>query len=175
MFRYEPAIIDSHFNFVGYASTLVKKGANESFGVTNYFRDISIEPIETIKEEDQVDIDLGESSKCMYFDSLVPINLGFLCRTILTVPGEIQLISVTEAVKVTIAAKEAPVEVLEEDVDGLLPPQVHSVARPGEDDGKDALVGKEVEREAPATTGAIVTVYDSRACICAKIFMKFKA
>ena len=51
MFRYELAIIDSHFNFVGYASTLVKKGANESFGVTNYFRDISIEPIETIKEE----------------------------------------------------------------------------------------------------------------------------
>ena len=86
MFRYEPAIIDSHFNFVGYASTLVKKGANESFAVTKYFRDISIEPIETIKE-DQVDIDLGESSKCMYFDSLVPINLGFLCRTILTVPG----------------------------------------------------------------------------------------
>ena len=110
----------------------------------------------------------------MYFDSLVPINLGFLCRTILTVPGEIQLISVTEAVKVTIAAKEAPVEVLEEDVDGLLPPQVHSVARPGEDDGKDALVGKEVEREAPVT-GAIVTVYDSHACICAQIFMKFKA
>ena len=174
MFRYEPAIIDSHFNFVGYASTLVKKGANESFAVTKYFRDISIEPIETIKEEDQVDIDLGESSKCMYFDSLAPINLGFLCRTILTVPGEIQLISVTEAVKVTIAAKEAPVEVLEEDVDGLQPPQVHSVARPDEDDGKDALVGKEVEREAPAT-GAIVTVYDSRACMCAQIFMKFKA
>ena len=41
-------------------------------------------------------------------------------------------------------------------VDGLLPPQVHSVARPGEDDGKDALVGEEVEREAPAT-GATVT------------------
>ena len=58
--------------------------------------------------------------------------------------------------KGTIAVKEAPVEVLEEDVDGLLPPQVHSVARPGEDDGKDALVGEEVEREAPAT-GATVT------------------
>ena len=62
-------------------------------------------------------------------------------------------ISVSEAVKGTIAAKKAPVEVLEED--GLLPPQVHSVARPGEDDGKDALVG-EVNRKAPAT-GAIVT------------------
>ena len=59
-------------------------------------------------------------------------------------------ISVSEAaVKGTIAAKKAPVEVLEEDVDGLLPPQVHSIARPGEDDGKDALVG-EVEHEAPA-------------------------
>ena len=56
-----------------------------------------------------------------------------------------------------IAVKEAPVEVLEEDVDGLLPPQVHSVARPGEEDGKDALVEGEVEREAPAT-GATVTI-----------------
>ena len=66
-------------------------------------------------------------------------------------------ISVSEAVKGTIAVKEAPVEVLEEDIDGHLPPQVCSVARPGEDDGKDALVGGEVEeREAPAT-GAIVT------------------
>ena len=65
-------------------------------------------------------------------------------------------ISVSEAVKGTIAVKEAPVEVLEEDVDGLLPPQVHSVARPGEDDGKDALVGEEVERVVPAT-GAIIT------------------
>ena len=42
-------------------------------------------------------------------------------------------------------------------IDGLLPPQVHRVARPGEDDWKDALVGKEVECEAPAT-GAIVTL-----------------
>ena len=66
-------------------------------------------------------------------------------------------ISVSEAVKGTIAVKEAPVEVLEEDVDDLLPPQAHSVARPGEDDGKDALVGKEVECEAPAP-GGIVTI-----------------
>ena len=66
-------------------------------------------------------------------------------------------ISVSEAVIGAIAVKKAPVEVLEEDVDGLLPPQVHSVARPGEDDGKDALVGGEVEREAPAT-GGIVTI-----------------
>ena len=72
MFRYEPAIIDSHFNFVGYASTLVKKGANESFAVTKYFRDISIEPIETIKE-DQVDIDPGESSKCNVFRLFGPL------------------------------------------------------------------------------------------------------
>ena len=71
-----PAIVVSDFNFVGYASTLLKKGANESFTVTNYFRDILIEPIDTIKE-DQVDIDPGESSKCMYFDSLAPINLCF--------------------------------------------------------------------------------------------------
>ena len=59
--------------------------------------------------------------------TLWPYQFVFLYRTILTVP-----------------------------VDGLLPPQVHSVARPGEDDGKDALVGEEVEREAPAT-GATVT------------------
>ena len=65
MYGYEPAIIDSDFNFVGYASTLLEKGANESFTVTNYFRYILIEPIKTIKE-DQVDIDPGESSKCMY-------------------------------------------------------------------------------------------------------------
>ena len=65
MYGYEPATINSDFNFVGYASTLLKKGANESFTVTNYFRDILIEPIKTIKE-DQVDIDPGESSKCMY-------------------------------------------------------------------------------------------------------------
>ena len=69
----------------------------------------------------------------------------------MTVPVEIQLISVSEAVIGAIAVKEAPVEVLEEDVDGLLPPQVDSVARPGEDDGKDALVGGELEREATAT------------------------
>ena len=65
-------------------------------------------------------------------------------------------VSVLEAVIGPIAVKEAPVEVLNEDVDGLLPPQVRSVARPGEDDGKDALVGGELEREAPAT-GGIVT------------------
>ena len=70
----EPAIIDSDFNFVGYASALRKKGANRY--VTNYFRDILIEPIDTIKE-DQVDIDPGESSKCMYIDSLAPINSYF--------------------------------------------------------------------------------------------------
>ena len=66
MYGDSSAIVVSDFNFVGYASTLLKKGANESFTVTNYFRDISIELIETIKEEDQVDIDPGESSKCMY-------------------------------------------------------------------------------------------------------------
>ena len=76
-------------------------------------------------------------------------NLDSSCRD--------STISVSEAVIGAIAVKEAPVEVLEEDVDGLLPPQVHSVARPGEDDGQDALVGGEVEREAPAT-GGIVTI-----------------
>ena len=65
--------------------------------------------------------------------------------------------SVSEAVKGTIAAKEAPVEVLEEDVDGLLPPLVPRVASPGVSGGRDALVGGEVEREAPAT-GGIVTI-----------------
>ena len=76
MYGDSPAIVVSDFNFVGYASTLLKKGANESFTVTNYFRDILIEPIDTIKE-DQVDIDPGESSKCMHFDSLAPINSYF--------------------------------------------------------------------------------------------------
>ena len=56
-----------------------------------------------------------------------------------------------------IGAEEVAIEDLEEDVDGLLPSQVDSVARPGEDDGKDALVGKEVECEAPAP-GGIVTI-----------------
>ena len=74
-------------------------------------------------------------------------NLDSSCRD--------STISVSEAVIGAIAVKEAPVEVLEEDVDGLLPPQVHSVARPGEDDGQDALVGGEVEREAPATSATV--------------------
>ena len=76
-------------------------------------------------------------------------NLDSSCRD--------STISVSEAVIGAIAVKEAPVEVLEEYVDGLLPPQVHSVAKPGEDGRKDALVGGEVEREAPAT-GGIVTI-----------------
>ena len=44
-------------------------------------------------------------------------------------------ISVSEAVKGTIAVKEAPVEVLQEDVDGLLPPLDHRVASPDESGG----------------------------------------
>ena len=76
-------------------------------------------------------------------------NLDSSCRD--------STISVSEAVIGAIAVKVAPVEVLEEDVDGLLPPQVHSVARPDEDDGKVTLVGGEIEREAPAT-GGIVTI-----------------
>ena len=93
----------------------------------------------------------------MYFDSLAPFNFCFVqdnldssCRD--------STISVSEAVIGAIAVKEAPVEVLEEDVDGLLPPQVHSVARPGEDDGKEDLVGGEVEREAPATSATVTIV-----------------
>ena len=156
MYGDSPAIVVSDFNFVGYASALRKKGANESFTVTNYFRDISIELIETIKE-DQVDIDPGESSKCMYFDSFGPLIIYIFVQDNLDSSCRDSTISVSEAVIGAIAAREAPVEVLEEDVDGLLPPQVHSVARPGEDDGQDALVGKEVEREAPAT-GGIVTI-----------------
>ena len=74
-------------------------------------------------------------------------NLDSSCRD--------STISVSEAVIGAIAVKEAPVEVLEEDVDGLLPPQVHSVAKPGEDGRKDTLVGGEVEREAPATGGIV--------------------
>ena len=52
-------------------------GANESFIDTNYFRDILIVLFEPIKEEDQVDINLEESCKNMYFDSLAPNNLCF--------------------------------------------------------------------------------------------------
>ena len=63
----------------------------------------------------------------MYFDSLA--QFVFLYRTILTVPVEIQLISVSEAVIGAIAVKEAPVEVLEEDVDGLLPDLVRMMGR----------------------------------------------
>ena len=157
MYGDSPAIVVSDFNFVGYASTLLKKGASESFTVTNYFRDILIEPIETIKEEDQVDIDPGESSKCMYFDSFGPLIIYVFVQDNLDSSCRDSTISVSEAVIGAIAVKEAPVEVLEEDVDGLLPPQVHSVAKPGEDGRKDALVGGEVEREAPAT-GGIVTI-----------------
>ena len=40
LYGYEMATIDSDFNFIGYAATLLKKGANESFTVTNNFRDI---------------------------------------------------------------------------------------------------------------------------------------
>ena len=159
MYGYEPAIFNSDFNFVGYASTLLKKGANESFTVTNYFRDILIEPIETIQEEDQVDIDPGESSKCMYIWLVWPLIICIFVQDNLDSSCGDSTNSVSEAVKGTIAAKEAPVEVLEEDVDGLLPPQVHSVARPGEEDGKDALVvGEELEREAPATGGSVTIV-----------------
>ena len=156
MYGDSPAIVVSDFNFVGYASTLLKKGANESFTVTNYFRDILIEPIDTIKEEDQVDIDLERAVNVCILTLwphltfvFVQDNLDSSCRD--------STISVSEAVIGAIAVKEAPVEVLEEDVDGLLPPQVHSVAKPGEDGRKDALVGGEVEREAPAT-GGIVTI-----------------
>ena len=42
-----------------------------------------------------------------------------------------------------IEAEEVTVEVLEEDVDGPLPPQVHKVASPGESGGWDPLVGEE--------------------------------
>ena len=72
MYGYEPAIIDSDLNFVGYASTLLKKGANESFTVTNYFRDILIEPIDTIKEEDQVNIDLERAVNVCILTRLAP-------------------------------------------------------------------------------------------------------
>ena len=51
-------------------------------------------------------------------------NLDSSCRDSTT--------NVSEAVIGAIAVKEAPVEVLEEDVDGLLPPLDHRVASPGE-------------------------------------------
>ena len=56
MYGDSPAIVVSDFNFVGNASALIKKGANESFIDVNYFRDIFIEAFKPIKE-DQADID----------------------------------------------------------------------------------------------------------------------
>ena len=44
-----------------------------------------------------------------------------------------------------------------EDLDGFLPPPVHNGARPGEDDWKHALVGEEVEGEAPATSATVTS------------------
>ena len=94
----------------------------------------------------------------VYLTRLAPNYLYFVQDNLDSSCGD-STNSVSEAVKGTIAAKEAPVEVLEEDVDGLLPLQVHSVARPGEEDGKDALVvGEELEREAPATGGSVTIV-----------------
>ena len=60
-----PAIVVSEFNFVGNASALIKKGANESLIDMNDFRDIFIKVIEPHKE-DQADPELGESSKRTY-------------------------------------------------------------------------------------------------------------
>ena len=52
--------------------------------------------------------------------------------------------TISEATIGTIAVKEVAVGVLEEDVDGLLPPLVPRLASPGVSDGRDALVeGKE--------------------------------
>ena len=51
--------------FVGNASALSKKGANESLIDMNHFRDIFIKVIEPHKE-DQADPELGESSKRTY-------------------------------------------------------------------------------------------------------------
>ena len=56
-----------------------------------------------------------------------------------------------------IEAEEVTVEVLEEDVDGPLPPQVHKVASPGESGGWDPLVGEEKDGKHSAT-GATVTI-----------------
>ena len=60
-----PAFVVSEFNFVGSASALIKKGANESFIDMNDFRDIFIVVFEPIKEV-QADLELEESSKFTY-------------------------------------------------------------------------------------------------------------
>ena len=65
MYGYSPAITVLDFNFVGNASALIKKGANESLIDMNDFRDIFIKVIEQHKE-DQADPELGESSKRTY-------------------------------------------------------------------------------------------------------------
>ena len=65
VYGYSPAIAVSDYNFVGTASALIKKGANESLTDMNDFRDIFIKVIEPHKE-DQADPELGGSSKRMY-------------------------------------------------------------------------------------------------------------
>ena len=65
MYGDSPAFVVSDVNFVDNASALIKKGANESFIDINDFRVIFIEAFKPIKQV-QADIDLGESSKCMY-------------------------------------------------------------------------------------------------------------
>ena len=62
-----------------------------------------------------------------------------------------------------IEAEEVTVEVLEEDVDGPLPPLDHRVASPDESGGLDALVEGEEEDGKHSATGATVTG-TSRTC-----------
>ena len=57
-----------------------------------------------------------------------------------------------------IGAEEVAVGVLEEDVDGPLPPLDHRVASPDESGGLDALVEGEEEDGKHSATGATVTI-----------------
>ena len=77
----QPAIVVSDFNYVGNASALIKKGANESFNDVNDFRDIFVEAFKPIKEV-QADIDPGESSKRTYIWLVWPPNNLYFRRTI---------------------------------------------------------------------------------------------
>ena len=62
LYGYLQAFIVSDFNFVGDASTLIKKGSSESIIDINDFREIFIKEFEPDKQ-DQAVLELGECSK----------------------------------------------------------------------------------------------------------------
>ena len=68
----QPAIVVSDFNYVGNASALIKKGANESFNDVNDFRDIFVEAFKPIKKSRLILI-LERAVNVRIFDSFGPL------------------------------------------------------------------------------------------------------